>query len=425
MMQKKNSREILVYASWKEIGDPVLMGVLRATISRGVEIFSFEYDKSWLDSNHASGIDPDLQLFPGPQYLAEGKSNFGIFLDSSPDRWGRMLMRRREAAMARVEDRKEIHLHESDYLLGVFDGHRMGGIRFKEDQAGDFLNNNKQMASPPWISLRELEHASKQLERDDVIDDPEYMKWLNMLITPGSSLGGARPKASVIDPKGHLWIAKFPSLNDDKNIGAWEMIVNELAGNARIRVAEAQATIFSGRHHTFLTKRFDRTQEGNRIHFASAMTMLGYMDGTDFHQGVSYLEIVGFLERNGAHVDEDLEELWRRIVFNICISNVDDHLRNHGFLLTPQGWTLSPAYDMNPIETGTGLKLNISENDNALDLELALSVHRHFRIKKTRAVEIMNEIKEAVRQWKGLTNKYQISRSEQEMMSRAFQIAEN
>ncbi|HEY3405390.1 MAG TPA: HipA domain-containing protein [Ohtaekwangia sp.] len=425
MAAKNTSREIFAYASWREVGEPILMGILRASISRGNEIFSFEYDKAWLKSEHAMGIDPDLQLYAGPQYLAEGKNNFGIFLDSSPDRWGRVLMRRREAAVARVEERKEKHLHESDYLLGVFDGHRMGGIRFKEHPDGDFLDNNRQMASPPWTSLRDLEHASTQLERDDVMDDPDYMKWLMMLIVPGSSLGGARPKASVVDPDGHLWIAKFPSINDNRNIGAWEIIANILAERSGIRVAESRAQKFLGNNHTFLTKRFDRTSEGDRIHFASAMTMLGYTDGVDFHQGVSYLEIVGFLEQNGADVDHDLEELWRRIVFNICISNVDDHLRNHGFLLTPKGWILSPAFDMNPIETGTGLKLNISENDNALDLQLALSVCEYFRLKKSRAEEIIKEIRHEVNQWRHLANQYQIGRAEQESMSRAFRVAEN
>lgn len=425
MASKKASREIFVYASWKEIEEPILMGILHSSVSRGDEIFSLEYEKAWLDSDHAMGIDPDLQLFSGPQYLAMGKSNFGIFLDSSPDRWGRLLMRRREAAMAREQERKENHLQETDYLLGVFDGHRMGGIRFKKEPSSEFLDNNKQKASPPWTSLRELEYASAQLERDDVVNDPDYMKWLTILVIPGSSLGGARPKASVVDTKGHLWIAKFPSLNDDKNIGAWEMIVNSLASNAGIKVAESQVQKFSGRYHTYLSKRFDRIPDGSRIHFASAITMLGYTDGVDFHQGVSYLEIAGFLERNGANVNRDLEELWRRIVFNICISNVDDHLRNHGFLLTPQGWTLSPAYDMNPVETGTGLKLNISENDNALDIQLALSVSEYFRLKKTRAGEIVKEVQGAVRQWRKLADQYQISRGEQELMAKAFRAAEH
>jgi serine/threonine-protein kinase HipA len=425
MASRKTSREIFVYASWKEIGEPVIMGVLRASLSRGNEIFSFEYDKAWLSSEHAMGIDPDLQLYPGPQYLAEGKSNFGIFLDSSPDRWGRLLMRRREAAIARAEERKEVHLHESDYLLGVYDGHRMGGIRFKEDPEGDFLDNNKQMASPPWTSLRELEYASSQLERDDVVNDPQYMKWLMMLIVPGSSLGGARPKASVLDAKGQLWIAKFPSLNDNKNTGAWEMVVNTLAAHAGITVAEAQALKLSGRNHTFITKRFDRTPDHARIHFASAMTMLGYIDGADHHQGASYLEIVAFLERNGANVDKDLEELWRRIVFNICVSNVDDHLRNHGFLLTPQGWILSPAFDMNPVETGTGLTLNITETDNALDLDLALSVCEYFRLKKSHAKKIIEKVKAEVRQWRNVAEHYHIGRAEQELMTRAFRTAED
>jgi serine/threonine-protein kinase HipA len=334
-------------------------------------------------------------------------------------------MRKREAATARAQDRKEKHLRESDYLLGVFDGHRIGGVRFKEDPVGDFPDNNRIMASPPWTSLRDLEFASAQLEREDVIDHPDYMKWLTMLMVPGSSLGGARPKASVVDSQGNLWIAKFPSVNDNRNIGAWEMIVNTLAENSGIHTAESQAQRFLGNNHTFLTKRFDRTPDGERIHFASAMTMLGHTDGVDFHQGVSYLEIVGFLERNGVNVGADLEELWRRIIFNICISNVDDHLRNHGFLLTPQGWALSPVFDINPVETGTGLKLNISENDNSLDIQLALSVCEYFRLKRARAEVIVGEIRQAVRQWKKMADQYQIGRTEQGLMSRAFRAAED
>jgi serine/threonine-protein kinase HipA len=220
--------------------------------------------------------------------------------------------------------------------------------------------------------------------------------------------------------KGNLWIAKFPSLNDDKDIGAWEMIVNTMAADAGIRVAESQAHKFSGRYHTFLTRRFDRKNVDSRIHFASAMTMPGYKDGLNFHDGVSYLDIAGFLERNGADVARDLEELWRRIVFNICISNIDDHLRNHGFILTPQGWILSPAFDMNPVETGTGLTLNISENDNTLDLSLALSVCDYFRLKRTQAGQIIQQARQAVGQWRKLADRYRVARSEQELMSNAF-----
>ena len=341
-------------------------------------------------------------------------------MDSSPDRWGRLLMRRREAAMARLEGRKEQLLFETDYLLGVYDQHRMGAIRFKIDIEGNFLSDNKAMAAPPFTSLRELEQASLSLEKEDSIDNPNYLKWLNMLIAPGSSLGGARPKASVMDAKNNLWIAKFPSNFDDRDTGAWEMVVNDLAQKSSIQMSEAMIQKFSGRHHTYLTKRFDRTLTNKRIHFASAMTLLGHSDGTDYQDGASYLHLAEFIMRNGANVESDLEQLWRRIVFNICVSNTDDHLRNHGFLLTNQGWILSPAYDINPIETGIGLKLNISENDNALNLDLSLEVAPFFRVSQPQAKRITEEIKEVVSTWQMVANKYKIGRNEQEMISRAF-----
>ena len=419
MAEKK--RIIQVFTDWQTMSEPQLMGFLSAIQIRGKEIFSFEYDKEWLRLNPDKyNLDPDLKLYSGPQYLNDTKSNFGIFMDSSPDRWGRLLMRRREAAMARLEDRKEQLLFETDYLLGVYDQHRMGAIRFKTDNEGNFLSDNKVMAAPPFTSLRELEQASLNLEKADSIDNPDYLKWLNMLIAPGSSLGGARPKASVMDSKNNLWIAKFPSNFDDRDTGAWEMVVNELAQKSGIQMAEAMIQKFSGRHHTYLTKRFDRISTTKRIHFASAMTLLGHSDGTDYQDGASYLHIAEFIMRNGANVERNLEQLWRRIVFNICVSNTDDHLRNHGFLLTNQGWTLSPAYDINPIETGTGLKLNISENDNALDLDLALEVAPFFRVHQLQAKQIIAEIKEVISTWQTVANKYKIGRNEQEMISRAF-----
>jgi serine/threonine-protein kinase HipA len=241
-----------------------------------------------------------------------------------------------------------------------------------------------------------------------------------MLIAPGSSLGGARPKASVMDAKNNLWIAKFPSNFDDRDTGVWEIVVNDLAQKSGIQMAEAMIQKFSGRHHTYLTKRFDRTPTNKRIHFASAMTLLGHSDGIDYQDGVSYLHLAEFIMRNGAKVESDLEQIWRRIVFNICVSNTDDHLRNHGFLLTNQGWILSPAYDINPIETGTGLKLNISENDNALDLDLALEVAPFFRVNHPQAKRITEEIKTIVSTWQTVATKYKIGRNEQEMISRAF-----
>ncbi|HEY6161189.1 MAG TPA: type II toxin-antitoxin system HipA family toxin, partial [Bacteroidia bacterium] len=339
-------KKIFVYAHWRDLADAALMGCLYSTLSKGKEIFLFEYDEAWLRSGFSQTIDPDLQLYSGPQYVRDDKRNFGIFLDSCPDRWGRVLMQRREALLAKKGSRKPKNLLESDYLLGVFDGHRMGALRFKLEEKGEFLNDNKEMASPPWVSLRELEHASLKFEEDN-IDDPEYSKWINMLIAPGTSLGGARPKSGVLDPEGNLWIAKFPSKNDDKDVGGWEMVVNELAKLSGLNIAEGRAQKFNSKYHTFLTKRFDRTGKGERIHFASAMTLTGHTDGDDHEGGASYLQLAEFLIRNGARVNENLEELWKRIVFNICVKNTDDHLRNHGFLFTDKGWILSPAYDIN------------------------------------------------------------------------------
>lgn len=425
MAQKKNKREVYVYADWNGLKGPAFMGILHAELLRGKEVFSFEYEKSWLQSRQAQLLDPDLQLFSGIQYLNnQDKHNFGIFLDSSPDRWGRILMRRREAAIAREENRSQNNLFEIDYLLGVYDGHRMGGLRFKLNSDGPFLNDNKAMSSPPWTSIRELEQISLRLEDDDVINDPEYMKWLSMLVAPGSSLGGARPKASVIDNNDQLWIAKFPSKNDSSDIGGWEIVTYELAIAAGVNMAEAQAKKFTTNNHTFLTKRFDRTEIGERIHFASAMTLLGHVDGEDHSEGTSYLELVAFITSQGANVNEDLEQLWRRIVFSICVSNTDDHLRNHGFILTHVGWILSPAYDINPVETGTGLKLNISEDDNALDLNLAMEVSPYFRLKEDRAIEIIEEVKDSVRKWRTIARKYGLSNLELELKSGAFSRAE-
>lgn len=422
MAAKNQKKEILVFAHWKELHEPTLMGILHVTPSKGTEIFSFEYTKSWVESGYLQQIDPDLQMYSGHQYATGDKNNFGAFLDSSPDRWGRVLMKRREAALAKAEGRKANTLLESDYLLGVFDKHRMGALRFKTDLACPFLDDNTKHPTPQWASLKELEHASLELEKEDIIGDPDYIKWLNMLVSPGASLGGARPKASVIDHDGNLWIAKFPSRNDIKDIGAWEAVIHDLAIKSGINMADIQVKRFTNKHHTFFTKRFDRTQGGERIHFASAMTLLGHTDGKDHHAGASYIELAEFITQRGANVNEDLLELWKRIVFSISVTNTDDHLRNHGFLLTDKGWILSPAYDINPIEDGTGLTLNISEDDNSLDFDLALSVAPYFRIDVNAANKLTKKIQTVVSTWREVAKQYGISHGEQEFMSTAFRI---
>lgn len=417
------SKKIYVYADWYGLSGPQLMGILLADRVRGNEVFSFEYDKSWLNSGERYLLDPDLMHYSGPQYTTEEKVNFGIFLDSSPDRWGRVLMRRREALMARMNNRPQKNLMPSDFLLGVYDEHRMGALRFKESLDGPFVNDNREMAAPPWTSVRELEYASKKLEEDKSVDDPEYLKWLNLLTAPGSSLGGARPKASVVDKHNQLWIAKFPSIHDDVDTGGWEKVVHELAVHSGIKMSESTIQKFSGNQYTFLTKRFDRTPNRDRIHFASAMTLLGLVDGDNHQSGVSYLDLVGFILQNGDkdHIASDLEELWRRIVFSVCVKNTDDHLRNHGFILGKNGWKLSPAYDINAVPSGTGLSLNISDEDNSLDLELVLDVAEFFRLAPNKAREIINCIQKNVSKWKSIATNYGLSRREQELMSLAFE----
>jgi serine/threonine-protein kinase HipA len=411
-------RTVEVHADWRGFGGATRMGLLHAASVRGKETFSFEFDEAWLALSQARSLDPALRLGPGPQYVAAGRDNFGVFLDSSPDRWGRVLMQRREAQLAREQGRKERRLLELDYLLGVYDGHRLGGLRFRSGD-GPYLDDDAELASPPWTSLRELEQASLQLEDADA-DTGEAGKWLRLLVAPGRSLGGARPKASVVDQQRQLWIAKFPSSRDSDDVGAWESVVATLARRAGVVVADHERRRFGSRHHTFLARRFDRVGGGQRLHFCSAMTLL---ERTDGELGASYLDLANILVQHGAEPARDLEQLWRRLVFFVCVSNVDDHLRNHGFLLADNGWLLAPAYDMNPVAEGAGLTLNISETDNAQDLSLVRDVARSFRVAARRADEIIAEVVSVVGEWHVEATHANLSRAEQERMAPAFRLA--
>ena len=411
------STEVHVFADWEEFPEPMLVGTLRSTLIKTKEHFRFSYDNGWLQSEYAQRIDPDLNLYSGEQY-GEDSKNFRVFLDSCPDRWGRLLMKRWEAIIARQEKRRPRVLHEMDYLLGVQDRYRLGALRFKSALDGEFLDHDKKPAVPPISSLKELEHAALQVEGNGDATDSEYLKWLYMLISPGSSLGGARPKASVIDEQGQLWIAKFPSLHDDYNIEAWEFVTYQLAIAAHIDMVECRIERFNSHRHTFLTKRFDRTPESRR-HFTSAMTQLGYYDG---EYDASYLELAQFLWDNGANTKADLAQLWRRIVFNIAVSNTDDHLRNHGFIYRSGGWVLSPAYDMSPVTPANGLNLNITDNDNRLDYNLALEVIDFFQLDYSEAEEIKSQVLESVSKWQEAATNAGISRSEQRFMASAFNV---
>lgn len=410
-----NKTDIKVYAHWVGIPDPVKMGTLSAQEARGHLTWSFSYNKDWLKSRSQLLLDPQLQWYEGPQYSPD-KPNFGIFLDSMPDRWGRTLMQRKEALL---DDSKRKSLTDLDFLLGVDDQTRMGGLRFKLDDEGSFLANDNDKPVPPITALRELQYAADLIESDE--DSEEIREWLRFLLAPGSSLGGARPKASVTDENGELWIAKFPSRQDDTDKGLWEYLAWELARDAGIEVPEAKLLKVSGNHHTFLTKRFDRIGE-SRIHFASAMTMTGRFEGEGNKSHPSYLEIAEFLQFSGAFPDKDLEQLWRRIIFNIAISNTDDHLRNHGFIIKDNGWRLSPAYDTNPSVDKSGLALNIDLYSNALDFDIAKNVGVHFNLKNKQMDEIIKEVIDVVATWKTRAVKHSIPSVQLRLMERAFNI---
>ena len=407
----------MVYADWYMYDSSRLIGTLSFSALRGKAVYSFEYDKEWIKVGIA--IDPELPLFSGLHYAASN-DNFGIFKDSSPDRWGQLLMKRREVLLSKIEKRIPRQLFGVDFLLGVHDNHRMGGLRFKESETGEFLSNDKALAAPPWTSLRELEHAVGQYEKNADQLDEASLKWINQLIAPGSSLGGARPKADVVDTKGKQWIAKFPSRRDDYDVGLWEMIVHELAVMAKINVPNASVKKLGTPYHTFLSQRFDRTEDHRRIHYASAMTMLQHTDGDDAGTGASYLELAGFIKSECADAKSNLEELFRRVLFSVCVSNTDDHLRNHGFIYTEAGWVLSPAFDINANETGAGLKLNIDENDNSLDLDLVMKTAPFYLLPDTRSEEIKKEVVSAVSQWRKVAAKYKAVPSEIERMARSF-----
>lgn len=418
---------ITVHGDWDGLQAPLLLGRLYIHRAGIKEVFDFEFDTAFLKRrNYASlKLDPRLGLFEGRQYPAQGQDTFGVFADASPDRWGRLLMRRRlERAQRAGYVGPETRLYASDYLLGVHDRYRMGALRFCRDGEGVFLDDQHDVAAPPFVQLRALEAASLALERDETNTDDQVDTWLRMLIAPGGSLGGARPKASVVDPQGHLWIAKFPSVRDEYNVGAWEMLVHALAKACGLNVPEALVRRFGSQHHTFLVKRFDRTSTARRLHFASAMNLTGHQDGDDAATGASYLEIAQVLMTDGVGTDADLRELWSRIVFSLLVSNCDDHLRNHGFLLVPgKGWKLSPAYDINPVPAAHGLKLNISEADNAMDLALARSVAPYFRIAVKQAEEIISRQIQVVSQWRTVAESLVIPAREQQQMETSFALA--
>jgi serine/threonine-protein kinase HipA len=388
----------------------------------------FHYDKTWLTQQDiAFAIDPQLTLDAGPFFPKPETGNFGVFLDSSPDRWGQTLMRRREALQAKDEKRTARTLYSWDFLLGVQDITRQGALRFRFSDSNTFLANEA-LAAPPITSLAELATIAKELTRKHIDNLDQLRRWLAVLVAPGASLGGARPKANFCDKTGTLWIAKFPAAEDDRDIGAWEGVTWWLARQAGIDMPLAKVErLGQGGHHTFCIQRFDRTaakdeKPERRRFYASAMTLLG----KDISEGTSYLELAEFLARRGdpEHIHVDLEQLFRRVVFNIVVGNRDDHLRNHGFILGKKGWRLAPAFDVNPsIDKATHV-LNIDDIDNRPSLETVLATAAFYRLTPKRAKEMIDGIVNVVAEWKAVARRAKIAAADIELSASAFSALE-
>jgi len=408
---KSSSREsIQVHLDAAELDVVNQVGWLhRDTVTSAMPAI-FEYEENWLASPKRFMLDPRLDLYQGDQYPDADSRGFGIFLDSAPDRWGRMLMERREAVDADREKRPMRTLHDVDFLLGVHDTARMGALRFRSTDTGLFLANHDNPA-PPVTTLQTLAAISERLEEPGAENLPEYAQWLAMLIAPGSSLGGARPKANFTDTNGELWFAKFPSREDRLDVGAWEYLLHRLAKDAGIWVPESRLESFSANYRTFCVQRFDRLN-GSRRMFVSTMTLLERQDGQ--LPPASYIDIAEFLCDEGAqnHIDIGLAQLYRRVVFNVMTGNRDDHLRNHGFIRTATGWHLAPAFDMNPNPHKADHALTLDGNLAAPNLSAVRNTAELYRLTATEALAIENEVRVSVANWKASAVRLNLPRSE-------------
>lgn len=409
-------KKLYVFADFDWLKEPRLVGELSYESLRGSDSYGFCYSNEWLKDYGSLFLGDDLNNYPGQQYTAPDKDIFGCFSDALPDRWGRTLINRREQILAKDEKRPVRRLSSFDYLIGIEDFSRMGGFRFKESMDGDYINASETLRIPPLTDIRELIAASSEIEKSEEEDQLPEMRWIAQLVQPGSSLGGARPKASVLDENKNLCIAKFPSRKDDYDAGLWEHFSHLLAKKAGINAAETRVISTNDKYHTLLSRRFDRREDGKRIHFASAMTLLGLNDGANANTGNGYLDIVDFIIQNCTNVEDNLKELYRGVAFNICIGNTDDHFRNHGFLLTVKGWSLSPAYDMNPT-VNEYQSLLISTDSNKADLSILLDGCEDYMLNRKTAENIVLEVVEAVKKWRELVARLDISEREMDMFA--------
>lgn len=391
-------KKLFVYADFDWLDTPQLIGELTCESVRGGETYGFAYDKDWLAKNGDIFLSEDLQNFPGVQYTRPDRDIFACFSDALPDRWGRTLLNRREQIAAAEEKRPVRRLTSFDYLMGIDDASRMGGFRFAETKGGKFINCDSSLRVPPLANVRELMHAAQEIEASEEKHLLPSKKWLDQLLHPGTSLGGARPKASILDEDGSLTVAKFPSRKDDYDVGLWEHFCHIMGRKVGLNVASTR-TISGQNYHILLSKRFDRDKNGKRIHFASALTLLGLTDGDNASTGYGYPDIVDFIIQYGSNVEQNLEELYRRVAFYIVVGNSDDHFRNHGFLLTRKGWELSPAYDINPtLSIEQSLLINKSTSES--DLNILLESAGDYLLSNDKANSIISEVKTAMKSWR-------------------------
>jgi serine/threonine-protein kinase HipA len=388
--------ELEVWLDDATLGATRLVGYLHRNASKNGDTVRFDYAQAWLENSGeftAFALDHELGLVASAHYASTGADQLSaVFLDCSPDRWGKMLMERREVIEARVQRRKVNALRSWDFLVGVHDESRMGALRLRDVASGQFVDS-RSLSAPPFTELRTLEAAAEMLERGD---DQNVSKWIKLLIAPGASLGGARPKASFRDTDGTLWLAKFPALEDRRDVGLWEYLAAELSRAAGIVMPPTRVLALSRRGHTFAVQRFDRTPNTRRL-YSSAMTRLARAES----EGASYLDIVEAIETSGAssQIEQQLQQLFRRVLFNILIGNRDDHLRNHGFLRVGNGWTLSPAFDVNPHpDKGTHV-LSIDGVDASADSSLLFATAAFYRLKPAAANTIALQVRNAVRGW--------------------------
>jgi serine/threonine-protein kinase HipA len=409
------AQETLVYVDLNGISH--LVGKLWAHMRKNRESATFEYAPSWLENDQHFALEPALHLGAGAFHTSADRFLFGSIGDSAPDRWGRILMRRAERRRAEKAGETPSTLREIDYLLAVADEARQGALRFAAKEDGPFLADHADATRiPPLIELPRLLAATERIINDDDDDDDEDLR---LLLAPGSSLGGARPKASVRDRDGALVIAKFPHKDDEFNTVAWEAVALSLAAKAGIATAPSQFEQIAEKP-VLLLRRFDR-DGAVRIPFLSATSMLGAKD----NETHSYLEIVDALRQSGARPKEDMHELWRRIIFTIMISNSDDHMRNHGFLYAgADGWVLSPAYDLNPVPADIKprvLSTAIDLDDQTASLDVALSVADYFEVKPAQARRIAEEVAVSVSGWREEAKRVGLTAKECDRMASAFE----